>query len=337
MTIKVESSDANPQTDQTPEPAEGTVERETESEQEEESSEAKESEESGTEEQESEQKDEKESSDQIDSEDDSDESEDDDSDDDDESEDSKSEEEKEKPKRRKNGFQKRIKKLNSRIAERDREIEYLKKLAFQERDQERPSSETTEEKPSEPTGKPNPDDFETQAEYVDALTDWKLEQREKQTEAERRAQAMQTKQAEMARTYTERAEAFAAEHEDFHDVLEEVEDIPVSPAVQGLILESENGPQIAYQLAQDRETFERINQLPPLAAAREVGRIEARLSAASPEKPKAKKSITKAPRPIEPVGGRSKGATKKDIFDPNLPFSEYERLRREQIKKARGA
>lgn len=71
-----------------------------------------------------------------------------------------------------------------------------------------------------------------------------------------------------------------------------------SPAVQQLVLESEKGALIQYHLAKNPTLLDRLNGLSPLGVAKEIGRLEDRLSL-----PNAK-SATKAASPISaPKGG----------------------------------
>jgi hypothetical protein len=55
----------------------------------------------------------------------------------------------------------------------------------------------------------------------------------------------------------------------------------VSPLGQAL-LTSEHGPAIMYQLAKSPAELARISALPPLDAAREIGRLEAKLASVYP-------------------------------------------------------
>lgn len=192
------------------------------------------------------------------------------------------------------------------------------------------SKSETRVEPKTADGKPNPDTFDTHAEYVEALTDWKIEQRAKaEKEIQHRSQ-LKTEQEKAIEAHVIRVKLFAEKKKDFQDVLESVDDVPVSPTVEGEILSSENGPEIMYELAKDRAEFERINKLPPLAAARAIGKIEARLAVqASDDKKQEPKKITKAPKPIDPVGGKS-GSGEKSIFDPDISQAEYERIRAKQ-------
>lgn len=237
---------------------------------------------------------------------------------------------KDKPKKV-GGFQRRINKLNAAKAEAEREANYWKKLALEKEAAGEKKVEKAEAKaPS--TGKPSPDDFDTHAEYVEALTDWKVEEKARALEEKTRKTALQTQQEKLLEAHTERVKSFAEKTKDFQDVLENVDDIPVSATVQELIVTSDNGPELMYELAKNRDEFERISKLSPLAAAREIGRIETKLQKASSEVETPKPKITKAPKPIEPVGS-GKGTIAKTIYDPNLPFTEYERIRREQMRQ----
>lgn len=243
------------------------------------------------------------------------------------------EEAKDKPKK-KGGFQRRIDKLNARIAAREQELEYWRQQAISKKDADEPKPVKADSKPKDASGKPDPDNFDTHAEYVEALTDWKTEQKLIEREAKAQRKALETEQQKLIRAHTERVKSFAEKTEDFVDVLSEVDDIPVSAAVQELIVSSDNGPELMYELAKNREEYKRICSLSPLAAARELVKLETRvLGKTSEEKKTETKKITTAPRPLAPVGKSTAGAIAKSIDDPGISQAEYERLRREQIKR----
>jgi len=234
-------------------------------------------------------------------------------------------EDSDKPKK-KSGFKRRIDKLSAKIAERERELEYWKSVAT------KPSAKADEPQKSTQVDlneKPNPENFDSHAEYVEALTDWKVNQK---YEAKKREEEKSRYQSEYEKTlsaHKERVDKFAKTVGDFEEVLSEVEDIQVSAALNELIVTSENGPELIYELAKNRSELERIASLGPIAAARELGKIEARLSASAN---KEIKKTTTAPKPISAIG-KGNGATVKSIFDQDLSQSEYERLRREQLKQ----
>lgn len=245
---------------------------------------------------------------------------------------------KDKPKK-KGGFQRRIDKLNAAKSAAQQEADYWKREALKYQGATEPKKEPQADvtKPASVEGKPSPDGYDTHAEYVEALTDWKTEQKFKEREQKAEKDRLIAEQASVAKSYTERAQAFAKEHPDFDEVIADADGVPVSSTVRGLILESDNGPALAYELAKNPEELERISKLGPMATAREIGKIEARLAAQSSDPKTETKKITKAPNPLAPVGAGGKGSTPKLITDPNLSQAEYERLRMEQIKKRRQA
>ncbi len=247
--------------------------------------------------------------------------------------------EKDKPKK-KGGFQRRIDKLNARYAAKDAEstakdaeIEHWKQQALKGAGATKQDSAVETKTATAVEGKPRPEDFETHEAWLDAATDWKFDQRDKAKEQDRNKTALITEQEKLRQSHRERVKAFTEKHDDFAEAMEAVDDIPASAAVQAAIIESENGPALMYALAKDREEFERICKLSPLAAARALGMIEAKIDAPSTEKKTEPKKTTNAPKPIETVGSGRGSSSTKSIYDPSLSQSEYERLRREQMKR----
>jgi hypothetical protein len=237
--------------------------------------------------------------------------------------------------KKKGGFQRRIDKLNARATAAQAEAEYWKQQALKGAGSEntKATETTAKAEPVAAEAKPNPEHFDSHAEYVEALTDWKLEQREKSKTAEAQKAQLQSEQERTLKDHAERVKSFAEKTKDFNDVISELDDVPLSATVGQILISSENGPEIMYELAKNRAEFERINALYPLAAAREIGKIEMRIaSRAGGESRSEPIKQTKAPKPIEPVGS-AKGAGSKSIFDPDISQAEYERLRREQIKR----
>lgn len=226
----------------------------------------------------------------------------------------------EKPKK-KSGFKKRIDKLSKRITEKEREAEYWRQEALKsQKAQEKPAEAAKKEAPI--SGKPKADDFKTHEEYVEALTDWKIETREKATEAKRQASQQHAELQKKAEAYKKGVEKFSETHDDFDDVIEAVDDVRMPFTLQHLIFDSENGPELSYEIAKNRKEFERICALPLPAMAREIGRIEARLKPSAAQETKEIKT-TKAPPPINPVSARG-GASKKSPDDmTQREFNEW--------------
>ena len=152
---------------------------------------------------------------------------------------------------------------------------------------------------------PKPDDFETYGDYAAALADHKAKEAVKEALAQRDNQAKQeqlrSERERMAQDFQAKAKEFAKTAPDFYEVTQSV-DFELSPAMQQALLESDMGPQLAYHLAQNLDEAEQLNQMGYGQIARRLGKLEATLTS---QKVEAK--VTKAPPPINPVGGSVKG------------------------------
>lgn len=238
---------------------------------------------------------------------------------------------KDKPKS-KGGWQRRIDKktaensdLKRQLAAREQELERLRSLAAP-----KGNASGTETKAADASKEPNPDDFTTHADFVKALTKWEVAESRKAERAEADKAKVLTERQQVVKAYEEREKAFAKEHDDYQEVLDGVTDIQASPAMIEAIVTSEVGPALAYDLASNREEFERISKLSPGAAAREMGKIEARLTSQGSEGKKPEPKTTKAPKPLDPVGGKG-ASVDKDIYNAaNLTQKEYEAIRAKQ-------
>lgn len=232
--------------------------------------------------------------------------------------------------KKKGGFQRRIDKLTGKLSAKDQEVEYWRQEALKH---QKPVNADGEQTPklNAGDGKPNKNDFENVEDYYEALTDWKVEQKLLAEEVKQKEVAVKTEYKKQIDTHLGRVEAFKSKHEDFGELLESVDDVPMSITVQDVIIRSENGPDLMYELAKNRSEFERINKLSAIDAARELGRIEARLAKVETPK-KTETKTTKAPNPITPVNAKTSGAVKKSIYDESLSQREYEKLREEQLK-----
>ncbi|CAB4152279.1 hypothetical protein UFOVP610_3 [uncultured Caudovirales phage] len=253
------------------------------------------------------------------------------SDKDDETEESESDEkDKSKPKK-KGGFQKRIDRFKKQLSEKDQEIEFLRR----DREALRAGNPNKDDLPkNEPakgiidiSAKPKSSDFQTHEEYVEALTDWKVETKEKEREQKLKEAKVKTEYQKSVESFQSKVKSFEKEVPDFQEVLADVDDIPLSFGVQDAILTSDIGPQLMYEIAKDRKELERINSLSATAAAREIGKLEARL-AKSESKEETIQKITKAPPPIAPVGSKSSGKSQKSPDD--MDFKEYKAWRQQQ-------
>lgn len=148
-----------------------------------------------------------------------------------------------------------------------------------------------------PQGRPRPEDFQdkTYEEYVEALADWKVEQRLQQREQK---QKQETLQESYNRQMNEAREAYP----DFEEALADYEFELMPMHAREAILHSDMGAHIAYHIANNPEVGDALSRLSPVQAAIRIGELAAKLkSESSRAKPAAK--ITKAPPPISPLKG----------------------------------
>ena len=179
--------------------------------------------------------------------------------------------------------------------------------------------------PVAPKEMPSIDNFESTDAYAEALALRKAEeliaQRDRQKE-----------QAEIVEAYGEREEKARDKYDDFEDVVYNPK-LRITDVMAETIQYSDLGPDLAYWLGSNPKEAERIARLSPILQAREIGKIEVRLS----DNPPVKKT-TSAPTPISPVTARSSGSPSHDTTDPRsiktMSTSDWiEAERNRQIRK----
>jgi plasmid stabilization system protein ParE len=238
--------------------------------------------------------------------------------------------------KKKGGWQRRIEKLEREKAELEKKVSEPAKPLAQDAGAAKPETKTAEGRPEKPKLE-NFDSYDkwedAKDEYLEKLADWKVDQREKQrSEQAKQAQAQQQQQA-VLKTFNERLAAAKARITDFDDVVQGAiadHDVQVSPAMSEAITESEHGPDVVYYLAKHPDEALRISKLSPLAAAREIGKIEAKVTPeAEPEKTATK--VSKAPAPVKPVGKTA--STAKTLDDVGDDYQAHKAIRLKQLQR----
>lgn len=235
-----------------------------------------------------------------------------------------------KPNARKNGFKKRINKLNERARQAEeraiRAEERARYLEEESRKGKSGQSDKPDPKKTENSGRPRPEDFEDRNDYEDALVDWKLEQRESAAKAKSEQDDGRKVFNEKLSKFNEGVQALAKKIEDFEETLESNE-VDISPTLRMLLLDSENGPELAYHLAKNQDEMTRICKMSPTEAARALGKFEAKhLSSPaqeSGETNKETKRTTKAPPPTTPLKGKSTATP--GAYRDDFTLAEYEK------------
>lgn len=190
----------------------------------------------------------------------------------------------------------------------------------------------TQHQPASQDTGPDLSQFSDFPSYQAARDAWVLEQAQRQFSEtlEQRAQAAQ--QQTLISTYQQRADEFAATHDDF-DVV--VGSMPILPEpLQYAIAANPNGPAVLYHLANNPSDLAQIAALPPHFAEWGIAQVAARLGPAptsqSAATAPAPKPITNAPPPAPTVGGRAATGPK----DPDrMTTDEWLTWRNAQLKQ----
>ena len=212
------------------------------------------------------------------------------------------------------------KKQNPKLERRFSTLSKARDQAKAEAQKEREARETLEARVKELEGgakpevkssadaKPKPEQFTDAFEYAEALAEYSAEaalaNRDKQ-DAEKRAAV---EQAKLIKGWETRLKATKAEIPDFAEMVES-STVTVSDAIRDAILESDIGPRILYHLAENEDFALKLNEMPPITAIREIGKLEARLEKPA-ESVQSVQSVTrsKAPAPISPIRGAASGS-----------------------------
>ena len=164
---------------------------------------------------------------------------------------------------------------------------------------------------------PKEADFPDPIEYAAALGAYKFRQSDAQSGARFMAEDAQAADDRAAQADAERrhlrAQAFAEESSEARKVYADYDQalaIAADPSIVSrplseMVLESDRAADVAYFLGKNPAVAVQLSRMAPVDAARELGRIEARIATPQP------KTQTNAPAPISPVNGRGAAPTKR--------------------------
>lgn len=220
------------------------------------------------------------------------------------------------------GVQKKLDKLTREKYEAQAQAAYWQQQA-QQRQQANPQAQPAQPTPTQAEGKPTLESCGNDPEkYLEALAEWKADQRFEARLQQQRQQEAQAKEQEQKATHLSREKAFAEAHPDYYDVAYTAP-INFGPAMLDYITSSEKGPEVAYYLAQHLDEAKAIEQMPPHRQGIALDRIEQKFAAAkSPvetdERPA--RTVTQAPQP--PATIQPAGQTRRNVYDENLSTAE---------------
>lgn len=222
----------------------------------------------------------------------------------------------EQPKKSK-GVQKRIDELTRAKYEAERERE----IARQELERYRREAEQHKAPPIS-DNEPRFEDFSDYGDYVKAIAKHTAAKELEALKSQQTQEQERQKAEERQRAFNEKADKARSKYDDF-DAIALSPIVPYSQVMGQLVADSDIAGDLAYYLGKNLDEAKRLSQLPPVEAAKQIGRLEAKLS----EVPKPKK-ITQAPPPIKAVAGNEKVSK-----DPEkMSMAEYMEWRKPKKK-----
>lgn len=208
--------------------------------------------------------------------------------------------------------------LEAERQERLRMAELVAKLAPQQKEEPAPPRVEFPELPPIP---PDRYQFDTDAEYSQAVAQFQAENARFVQGQIFRAQQQAQEQASQVQRQQQIAQGMhgliakgAQTHPDFTQVAF------VPRGLEDVFIAAENGAEVAYFLGKNPAELQRITALSPAQAAFELAKIDAKLSVKAP---------TKAPPPINPVGGQGSGEKDPD----KMTVEEWMKWRNSQLNQ----
>lgn len=205
------------------------------------------------------------------------------------------------------------------------EVYYQKKRAEKELEQLRAQQQAQQPKIDD-SNKPKLADFDYDEEkFNDALLDWKLEQRDK-IASQRQQMAEQEKKFTGFRT---KQEAYIQKNPGYAQLAHQADaaGIEFNEALANMIMGSEAGVQIHHHLLSNPAKLEQLNRADPMAAMREIVRLESNFGRQKP------KPISKTPDPISTSQGGAVDSKPSNERLAKMSPSEYYEYRMSQKQK----
>lgn len=166
---------------------------------------------------------------------------------------------------------------------------------------------------------PNSDQFETWEDYEKAKDKYLIAQAKYEIIQESRKQQFASAQQQKQATFQRRMEEASKEDPTITEIVQD-RTLPLHERALSIVYESDVAPQLLKALNNDRKEATRLFQLfntNPILAAREFGKLEAKL--ANAPKPTPPKKVSQAPTPISTVTATGSGTVDED----NLPVDQW--------------
>lgn len=167
---------------------------------------------------------------------------------------------------------------------------------------------------------PDISQFDTMDDYVEALTEYKLQQKAQNAQSQ---QAKQTQEQAIAQDWVAKVDKARSVAPDFDEVFSNVADVPFAQVALDAVAQHPKGAEIAYILGKDPSEAYRIAALAPYQQLMAIGEVAARANLPKP------KTVSTAPAPVKPVSGGASNSA------PPADMDEWVKWRNNQIRQKR--
>lgn len=197
--------------------------------------------------------------------------------------------------------------------------------------------------PDTPTGPPQAEQYTDHDTYVRAAARYEAQQELQSRDQQAREAQQRTQAQEADAAFKERYAAFAKDHPDLYERVQTHLVGKVAPHVEQALALLPEGPALAYALASQPETVQRLNTLPPPQMLFALAQVAQGIpNGAAPTVPPTT-TTTAAPTapppalppPLTPVSGQ--GSVPSGTYRPDMTQAEYKawRSRTSQLPKWR--
>lgn len=228
------------------------------------------------------------------------------------------------PKKRKGGFQRRIDRLTRQATEAQQQALYWQQQALAQAQGKAAPAEPAYGANNE---KPQAEKFETHEEFVDAMVEYRLNQKLVKLQQQQQEQTLRQQMQSQEQDVWSKIEQAKRKYADFDDLVEEAQDAlkraktAFTPEMEHLIHQSEQGSELLYFLLKHPQEAIRISKLSPIQAARHIGLIEAKLTEPSSQETPSKRTTLSSP--IKPLKGS--GATGSESDPNNMTYQQFKK------------
>jgi len=166
---------------------------------------------------------------------------------------------------------------------------------------------------------PDISQFDTLDDYVEAVAEYKLNQK---TQATQSQQAQQTQAQAQAQDWVAKVDKVRSVAPDFDEAFNNVANIEFAPMALEAVAQHPKGAEIAYMLGKNVSEAYRIAALPPSQQLMAIGEIAAKTNVPKP------KAVSSAPPPVKTVSGGNV------TTDPSkMSTSDYIKWRNDQQRQ----